>query len=62
MNSKKLVEKFQKSALFWPKKGIFQHATKPEMGTPTSHKNRIRGLENALIDLKIGMHVPWAVK
>ena len=23
MNFKKLVEKFRKSALFWPKKGIF---------------------------------------
>ena len=27
--------------------------------TPTSHKNHIRGLENASFDLKICMHVPW---
>ena len=59
MNSKNLVEKFEKLALFWAKKGIFRPVIKKKIGTPTLHENRIRGLENASIDLKIGIHVPW---
>ena len=59
MNSKNLVEKFEKLALFWAKQGIFWPVTEKKIGTPTLHENRIRGLENASIDLKIGMHVPW---
>ena len=36
---------------------LTRHGTRT--GIPTLHENRIRGLENASIDLKIGIHVPW---
>ena len=61
MNSKNLVWKSQKLAFFWTKKGIFWPVPEKKIGTPTLHENRIRGLENASIDLKIGMHVPWDI-
>ena len=59
MDSKNLAQKSKKLAFFWPKKGIFWPVTEKENGTPTLHENRIRGLENASIDLKIGINVPW---
>ena len=52
-----LISKF---GLFWPKKGIFDPSLKKNC-TPTLHENHIRSLENASINLKIGMHVPWDI-
>ena len=50
--------KISKIGLFLDEKWHFLTRSRKKIGTPTLHENRIRGLENASIDLKIGMHVP----
>ena len=61
MNSKNFVWKSQKIGLFLAEKGHFLNRPPKKIDTPTLHENRIRGLENASIDLKIGMPVPWDI-
>ena len=58
MNSKNLAQKSEKLAFFCQKRAFFDPSPKKKW-YPSFHEICIRGLENASIDLKIGIHVPW---